>query len=650
MTDTAAPSYTPAPSYTDPARPPRRKWRLVRGVWKLLVAIKDGLVLLAMLLFFGLIFAALNARPGTKAIKDGALVLDLNGSIVEQPEEQAAFAALSGQSTTRQFRLRDVVRAIDTARTDGRVKVLVLDLDSFGGAYPAALGEVGDALARVRASGKPVLAYATAYTDGGYRLAANASEVWVNPMGGTIFMGPGGNQLYYKGLIDKLGVNAHVYRVGRYKSFVEPYTRADQSEDAKAASTALYGTLFSQWREAVAKARPKAQIAQFMTAPDKVIIAANGNIAEANLRAGIVDKLGDRIAFGRRVAEIAGSDDKKPAGNYASITYDTWVKANPLPTGGDSIGVLTIAGEIVDGEGGPGKAAGKTIEKAVLDGLAKKTLKALVVRVDSPGGSVLASEQIRLAILEAKRQKLPVVVSMGGLAASGGYWVSTPADVIFAEPGTITGSIGIFGVVPTFENALAKIGVTSDGVKTTPLSGQPDITGGTTPMFDAIAQAGIENGYRAFVSRVAASRKMTPARVDEIGQGRVWDGGTARQIGLVDRFGTLKDAIDEAAKRAKLDPAKVHAEYLEKKPGFLATIAQDFGNDGSDDDAGGGDAFAHVAADRRQMLARAVGDMKRLATSGSVQARCLECGGMGPTTAGFSDAKLLDLLLARIGF
>jgi protease-4 len=272
------------------------------------------------------------------------------------------------------------------------------------------------------------------------------------------------------------------------------------------------------------------------------------------------------------------------------------------------------------------------------------------VRVDSPGGSVLASEQIRLAILEAKRQKLPVIVSMGGLAASGGYWVSTPADVIFAEPGTITGSIGIFGVVPTFENTLAKIGVTSDGVKTTPLSGQPDVVGGTSPMFDAIAQAGIENGYRQFVSRVAASRKLSPARVNEIGQGRVWDGGTARQIGLVDRFGTLQDAIDEAAKRAKLDPKKVHAEYLEKKPGFLAMIAQDFGGTGDDDDAGGGDAFSHVAADRRQMLARAVGDMKRLATSGSIQARCLECGGMGPTASDLSDAKLLDLLLARIGF
>ncbi len=262
---------------------------------------------------------------------------------------------------------------------------------------------------------------------------------------------------------------------------------------------------------------------------------------------------GRPLAFGKRVAEIAGAEANKPAGTFRTISYASWVKANPLPTKGDAIGVLTIAGEIVDGEAGPGTAAGETISKALLDGLAKKNLKALVVRVSSPGGSVLASEQIRQAILEAKRQKLPIVVSMGGLAASGGYWVSTPADVIFAEPGTITGSIGIFGIIPTFENTLAKIGVTTDGVKTTPLTGQPDVLGGTTPMLDTILQAGIENGYRQFLTRVAESRHMTPEKVDTIAQGRVWDGGTAHQIGLVDRFGNLSDAIAEAARRAKLD-------------------------------------------------------------------------------------------------
>ena len=632
--------------------------KLVRGAWKLLVAIKDGLVLVAMLLFFGLLFAALNARPGAKPIKDGALVLALDGSIVEQPEAVAPFALLSGQAAPRQFRARDLIRSIDAARSDDRVKALVLDLDGFGGAYPATLNEVGTAIRRFRDTKKPVLAYATGYTDGGYRLAANASEIWVDPMGGAMFTGPGGNQLYYKGLIDKLGVNAHVYRVGKFKSFVEPYTRADQSPEAKSASQALYGVLFADWRESVTRARPKAQVAAFLADPQAPIVAANGDISAANLRAGLVDKLGDRVAFGRRVAARAGGDDDKPAGWFQGIDYDDYVAAHPLPTGGDAIGVVTIAGEIVDGKGGPGSAHGDTIANAILKGLAKKELKALVVRVDSPGGSVLASEKIRLAIMEAKKQGLPVVVSMGGLAASGGYWVSTPGDVIFAEPSTITGSIGIFGIIPTFENTLAKVGVTSDGVKTTPLSGQPDLFGGTTPAFDTILQATIDNGYRAFLTRVAQSRHMTLARVNEIAQGRVWDGGTAHQLGLVDRFGTIDDAIAEAARRAKLDPAKVHAQYLEKKPGWGAEIARSLRDKDDDDSAaartgegggGGGDIFAQIAGNQRAMLAQAVGDVKRLTTIRGVQARCLECGGIGPSATGGGDARLLDVLLAKLG-
>ncbi|WP_374944496.1 signal peptide peptidase SppA [Sphingomonas sp.] len=625
--------------------------KLVRVTWKLLVAIKDGLVLVGMLLFFGLLFAALANRPGKAAIGDGALVLDLDGSIVEQPEEQAPFAALAGRPQAKQYRLRDVVRAIDAGRTDDRVKALVLDLDRFGGGYPAVIQEVADAVARFRATKKPVLAYATGYTDSDYRLAANASEIWINPMGGTLFTGPGGSQLYYKGLIDKLGVTTHVYKVGRYKSFVEPYTRADQSPEAREALTALYGSIFGQWRDSIARARPKAQVAQFLAAPDKMILAANGDVARANLSAGIVDKLGDRTAFGRRVAQIAGFDAKKPAGNFKTISLTKWIDANPLPTKGGAIGVVTVAGDIVDGEGGPGTAAGDTIAKAVLKGLTKGDLKALVVRVDSPGGSALASERIRLAVLEAKRQGLPIVVSMGGLAASGGYWVSTAGDTIFAEPSTITGSIGIFGIVPTFENALAKVGITADGVKTTPLSGQPDLYAGTNPTVDAILQAGIENGYRQFVGRVAKARHMTPVRVDQIGQGRVWDGGTARQLGLVDRFGTLSDAIGEAARRAKLDPNDVHAVYLEKEPGWASKLAQSFTRD-DDDDAGApaGDVFARVAADRRAVLAQAVGDVRRLATGGSIQARCLECGGLGPSPSAGADARLLDVVLAKLGF
>lgn len=624
--------------------------KLVRGAWKILVGIKDGLVLIAMLLFFGLLFGVMSSKPSPAAIRDGALLLKLDGQIVEQPEEADPFASFSGGSRVHQFRLRDLVRALDKAKDDTRVKVVVLDLQSFGGGYPAAVDEVANAVRRVRDSGKPVLAYAVAYTDSGYRLAANASEIWMSPMGGTLFMGPGGSQLYYKGLIDKLGVNAHVYRVGKYKSYVEPYTRTEASPEAKEEVVKLYQVLFGQWQEAIAKARPKAKFADFLTKPDQVIAAVRGDIAKANLQAGLVDKLGTRLDFGKRVGEIAGFDRSKPAGSFNTIRYEAYVEANPLPTSGDAIGVLTIAGDIVDGKSNGGNVGADTVNKALLDGLARKKLKALVVRIDSPGGSALASEDMRRAILEAKAQKLPIVVSMGSLAASGGYWVSTAGDVVFAEPNTITGSIGIFGIIPTFENTLKKIGITTDGVRTTPLSGQPDIYGGTNPQTDAIFQAGIENGYRQFITRVSEARKLSPARVDEIGQGRVWDGGTARQLRLVDRFGGLKDAIDEAARRAGLKPEDVHAEYLEKKPGWLGKFVEKVIGSGDDDDdasSQGSDALSRMAAERRAVFARALGDVKRIGTGAAIQARCLECDGLGGASASRADLKLMDFVLAR---
>jgi protease-4 len=622
--------------------------KLVRGAWKLLVGIKDALVLVFMLLFFGALFAALNARPSPASIHDGALDVDLDGTIVEQPRDVSPMALLSGQDVAHEYRLRDLVRAIDAAKDDKRVKVVVLDLDHFGGGYPEAVSEVAAALGRVRASGKPVLAYATAYTDAGYRLASEASEIWINPMGGSLFMGPGGSQLYYKGLIDKLGVDVHVYRVGKFKSYVEPYTRADASPEAKQADQQLYGAIFGQWRDAVQKARPRAQLAAFLTEPDKPIAAAGGDIAKANLAAGIVDKLGDRTAFGQRVAQIAGAPSGKAAGAFNTIDLDDYIAAHPAKSGGDAIGVITVAGDIVDGKGDPGEAAGDTISKLVLDGLAKKNLKALVVRVDSPGGSAFASEQIRSAIMQAKAQKLPVIVSMGSLAASGGYWVSTAGDMIFAEPNTITGSIGIFGIIPTFEDTLEKIGVTSDGVRTTPLSGQPDMIGGTNPTVDAIFQAGIENGYNEFIGRVAQARKMTPERVNEIAQGHVWDGGTARQLGLVDRFGTLDDAVAEAAKRAGLDPAKVHADYLEKKPGRLAQLAAQLARKDDDDAGTQGDAFSRIAAQRRAVFAEVLGEVRRLSNGAAIQARCLECGAFAPAAPSPKDTSLMNAILTKL--
>ena len=622
----------------------------VKGAWRILVAIKDGLVLLFLLLFFGALYAALSFSPRPAAsIASGALLLDLDGSIVEQPAEVDTFSLLSGSAPqTKEYRLSDVVTALEAARDDAKVKAVVLNLDGFIGGGQVAIARVGKALDAVRAAKKPVLAYATLYTDDSYQLAAHASEAWSDPLGGVAIMGRGGSNLYYKGLIDKLGVNTHVYRVGTYKSFVEPFIRADQSPEAKQANQALADTLWQNWQDDVAKARPRAKIAAYAGDPVAAARAANGNMAKAALDAGLIDKLGDMSAFGARVAQVAGEASGDKAGDFAKIDFVAYVKAR-RPANDGQIGVLTVAGDIVDGEAGPGTAAGDTISDLLLTALDEKDLKALVVRVDSPGGSVMASEKIRSAILKAKADGLPVVVSMGNVAASGGYWVSTPADMIFAEPDTITGSIGVFGIIPSFEGTLAKIGVTTDGVRTTPLSGQPDVTGGTTAEFDQIMQMGVEDIYRRFVGLVATARRKSPQQIDAIAQGRVWDGGTARQIGLVDRFGGLEDAIAEAARRAKIDPATARPYRIEKTPDKWAEWIEAMAQRNQDDAGAPRDMLARQAWLQRGWAMQAVADMKALVMGGGVRADCLECRGYGaPRPRDAAQERSLLTILAGV--
>ncbi|MES2156958.1 MAG: signal peptide peptidase SppA [Pseudomonadota bacterium] len=621
----------------------------VKGAWRILVAIKDGLVLLFLLLFFGALYAALSFSPRPAAsIASGALLLDLNGSIVEQPAEVDTLSLLSGAAPdTREYRLSDIVTALDAARDDAKVKAVVLNLDGFIGGGQVAIARVGKALDAVRASKKPVLAYATLYNDDSYQLAAHASEAWSDPLGGVAIMGRGGSNLYYKGLIEKLGVNTHVYRVGTYKSFVEPFIRADQSPEAKQANQALADTLWQNWQDDVAKARPKAKIAAYARDPVAAARAANGNMAKAALDAGLIDKLGDLSAFGARVAQVAGEASGDKAGDFAKIDFAAYVKAR-RPANDGQIGVLTVAGDIVDGEAGPGTAAGDTISDLLLTALNEKDLKALVVRVDSPGGSVMASEKIRSAILKAKADGLPVVVSMGNVAASGGYWVSTPADMIFAEPDTITGSIGVFGIIPSFEGTLAKIGVTTDGVRTTPLSGQPDVAGGTTAEFDQIMQMGVEDIYRRFVGLVATARRKSPQQIDAIAQGRVWDGGTARQIGLVDRFGGLEDAIAEAARRAKIDQATARPYRIEKTPDKWAEWIEAMAQRNQDDAGAPRDMLARQAWVQRGWAMQAVADLKALVMGGGVRADCLECRGYGaPRAQAEQDTQGLLAMMAR---
>src|SRR3954447_16034993 len=418
--------------------------KFVRAVWKILVGIKDALVLIFMLLFFGMLYAALSARPAP--VKDGVLALDLNGAVVEQPAK-VEFSEIAGGSRVRQYRLRDLVAALDQAKSDSRVKAVALDLDGFQGGGQTAMSDLSDAIRGVRASGKPVVAYAVGYTDDSYQLASAASEVWLNPLGAVLVAGPVGSNLYFKGLLDKLGVTANVYRVGTYKSAVEPYTRTDMSPEARENYIALDHSRLETWRQEVKQARPKANIDLFLTNMNGAIAAAGGDMAKAALAAGLVDRIGDRRAFEARLADLGGGPGahglpfrQVKLGSYVADVVDR------RPSG--PIGIVTIAGMIVDGKAGPGTAGGDTIASEIEDGIRTKGIKALVVRVDSPGGSVLASERIRQAILEAKSKRIPVVVSMGSVAASGGYWVSTPADFIYAEPSTITGSIGVFGIIP----------------------------------------------------------------------------------------------------------------------------------------------------------------------------------------------------------
>jgi protease-4 len=600
--------------------------RFARAVWKLLVGIKDVLVLIFMLMFFGVLYAALSARPAP--ITDGVLAMELDGVVVEQPAAIDPFAALSplGGGAMKEHRLKDLVAVLRAAKDDDRVKAVSLDLDSFLGGGQTAIATLGEAIDEVRKSGKTVTAFATGYTDDGYQLASHANEIWLAELGAVAVAGPGGNNLYYKGLLDKLGVTANTYRVGTFKSGIEPYTRSDMSPEARENAQALADSLLETWKEDIGKARPAALpgINRYLADPAAVAAAAGNNLSRAALDLKLVDKIGERRAYHARLAELGGEDSDSSLG-YQHIKLSSYERATRETSEGP-IGVVTVAGEIVDGKAGPGTAGGETIARSIEKGLAKGTLKALVVRVDSPGGSALASERIRQAILSAKERKLPVVVSMGNVAASGGYWVSTPADHIYAEPSTITGSIGVYGVLPSFQGSLEKLGVGADGVSTTALSGEPDLLKGPSPAANALIQAGVEQVYTKFLAITAASRKKTPAEIDRVAQGRVWAGGTARQIGLVDGFGGLDEAVAKAAELAELGSDERGLTYLEEGvgtwEGLFAGLAES-----DDSESAPTDVYAQLAPGGEYLMERVLADVQRILRGPSIQLRCLECGG-----------------------
>ena len=646
-------------------------------VWRLLIGIKDGLALAFLLLFFMALYAALAAQAPLAVVRQGALTIRLDGAVVEEPAGFDASALLSGSLPVGEVRERDVVLALRAAAKDDRIRAVVIDLSRFMGGGLVHLEEIGAAMDAVRAAHKPVFVYGFALEDGGTLLAAHASEAWIDPMGGAFLPGPGGYHMYYGKLLDRLMITEHVYRVGTYKDYVEPYIRNSASDASRAATKAVVDAIWTELKANIARARPHAKIDLVTHDPVGWYRASGGDSAQAALAAGLIDHIGTKQEFGDHVAKIAGADalDKRP-GAYAHTNLATFLAAHPLPAGGKVIGVVTVAGDIVDGKEGPGVAGGDRIA-AIIDDAASRSansgsgllgggdMAALVVRVDSPGGTVTAAEAIRRAILRAQARGLPVVVSMANVAASGGYWVSTPGAKIFAQPGTITGSIGIFAVIPSYEKLLAHYGVNGDGYRSTPISGQPDALTGFTPEIEAMLQAGIENGYRRFVALVATARHQTPAAIDTIAQGRVWDGGTARRIGLVDQFGGLDEALTAAASAAHLGTGDWHEEDLHAPPTnplaqLLAALGA--GHDDDDDDALGmaprtqapRDWVGLVAQHQRLRLASALGETRRLlADDGGARAYCLACAGLSglaPPGNAERHGGIADWLAAALGF
>jgi protease-4 len=600
--------------------------------WKVLVGIKDGLVLLFMLLFFVALFSILSAAPNPGQVREGALYIDMTGFVVEERSEVDPIATLlSGSAPPVELQARDLVRALDAAASDDRIKAVVMDLTAFIGGGQVHMQSIAEAMDRVRKAEKPVLTYAIAYGDDHMHLASHASEVWADPLGGAIIAGPGGTSLYYAGLLERLSVNARVYRVGEFKSAVEPYLLDGPSEAARENREALYGALWEEWQANVKKARPEIDLERVTGDPAGWVEASGGDLAEAALDAGLVDTLGDTVQFGKRVAELVGEDawSEKP-GAYPKSDLAPFLADVGPGTGSSSnqIAVVTVAGTIVDGDAGPGTAGGDRIAELLDNAITDENIKGLVVRVDSPGGSVLASEQIRRAIERYKTEKgVPVAVSFANVAASGGYWVATSSDRIFAQPETITGSIGVFAVIPTFEDAAAEIGVNAEGFRTTPLSGQPDLVAGFTPEIDRILQAGVSDTYSDFVRRVADARGLSTKRVDTIAQGRVWDGGSARQLNLVDQFGGLRDAMQWVASKAGLEDDDWSAKFLgSQRPSYDSLIRQLMTNAlAPTPETRGGDLFAMAAREREALLGQVARDAQLLSGTRGVQAYCVAC-------------------------
>lgn len=547
--------------------------RIVVGLFTLINTTRKIII---NLLFFTLIlvffFAASNNKENVDIDQGSALVLNLYGDIVEQKHEidpMDAFIneALEQNNQAPEVLLSDVLSVIKHAKNDDRIAMLVLDLKDMRGSGITKLKDIADALVEFKTSNKKVIAIGEQYSQNQYYLASYADEIWLNPKGWLLLDGYGRYQLYFKSAIEKLSISQHVFRVGTYKSAVEPYIRDNMSDDAKEANQQWLNDLWHTYKTDVAQQRGF-DISNFDESTDVLVTklkAANGNIAEYALQNNWVDQLKTRDQTVESLAAIVGKDQNN---GYKSVSFNHYFSNITPPLmlenfATDKVAIVVAKGTILDGEQSAGTIGGESTATLLRKARMNNTVKAVVLRVDSPGGSAYASEVIRQEIELIKQAGKPVVASMGSYAASGGYWISAPADKIFASPTTITGSIGIFGFFMTFENTLSKMGIFTDGVGTTDIAGF-GVTRELTPAMANIMQLAIERGYSDFIELVAENRNMTSAQVDAIAQGRVWSGKKAKELGLVDELGNLDDAINTAAQLANLTNYDVKLVEKEK--------------------------------------------------------------------------------------
>ncbi|CSI05572.1 protease 4 [Shigella sonnei] len=504
----------------------------------------------------------------------GALLLDISGVIVDKPDSSQRFSKLSrqllGASSDRlqENSLFDIVNTIRQAKDDRNITGIVMDLKNFAGGDQPSMQYIGKALKEFRDSGKPVYAVGENYSQGQYYLASFANKIWLSPQGVVDLHGFATNGLYYKSLLDKLKVSTHVFRVGTYKSAVEPFIRDDMSPAAREADSRWIGELWQNYLNTVAANRqiPAQQVFPGAQGLLEGLTKTGGDTAKYALENKLVDALASSAEIEKALTKEFGWS--KTDKNYRAISYYDYALKTPADTG-DSIGVVFANGAIMDGEETQGNVGGDTTAAQIRDARLDPKVKAIVLRVNSPGGSVTASEVIRAELAAARAAGKPVVVSMGGMAASGGYWISTPANYIVANPSTLTGSIGIFGVITTVENSLDSIGVHTDGVSTSPLA-DVSITRALPPEAQQMMQLSIENGYKRFITLVADARHSTPEQIDKIAQGHVWTGQDAKANGLVDSLGDFDDAVAKAAELAKVK--QWHLEYYVDEPTFFDKV------------------------------------------------------------------------------